>query len=409
MIRPENFDFEKLVRIEKENVLQTYARTPLEFTHGEGVYLFNSAGEKFLDMSSGIAVNALGHAHPKLVKTIADNASSLLHISNLFYHRQPILLAQKLVEHSFSDKVFLCNSGTEANEAALKFARKYARHKSHTEKTGVVAFHGGFHGRTFGALAATSKPAYREPFAPLMPGVVFADFNKTEGLEQLINSHTCAVIVEPIQGEGGVHVASAEFLTMLRSHCNKNDALLIFDEVQCGMGRTGKLWAHEAENIYPDIMTLAKPLGGGLPLGATLVSESVATALKPGDHGTTFGGNPFVSALANVVFDEVSSSKMLEHVNHVGSQLHASLCNLQNKFPQLIAAVRGRGLIWGVDVALKASVVQEACRVAGIVVLTAGEHTLRLLPPLVVQPNHLREFEEKFAGVLYALRSEVGT
>lgn len=273
---------------EARYLVQTYVRPARVFTHGEGAYLFDAAGKRYLDFAAGIAVNSLGHADPEWAQAVAEQAGRLAHVSNLYHTAEHVQLAQRLVENSFADRVFFCNSGTEANEAALKFARKYAlvRAAGAAPGTRIIAFEHGFHGRTIGALSVTAKAQYREPFEPLMPDVCFLPLNDFGALAAAFDGHVCAAIVEPLQGEGGVNPASAEFLRELRRLCDECGALLIFDEVQCGLGRTGSLWAHTAANVYPDIMTLAKPLAGGLPIGAVLVTDAVAAVLQPGDHGS---------------------------------------------------------------------------------------------------------------------------
>ncbi|MEI2607646.1 MAG: aminotransferase class III-fold pyridoxal phosphate-dependent enzyme [Candidatus Promineifilaceae bacterium] len=264
---------QELLALAEKYLVPTYARPQIVFTHGEGAYLYDDAGNRYLDFVAGIAVNALGHADPAWAQVVAEQATQLIHLSNLYHNVPQLLLAQKLVENSFADKLFFSNTGAEANEAALKFARKYARVHHGEGKTGFVAFSHSFHGRTMGALAVTHKAKYREPFAPLLPGVTFAEYNDLAGASAAIGAETCAVIVEPIQGEGGVHAAAPNFLRGLRALCDEQDALLIFDEVQCGIGRTGHLWAHQALGVTPDMMTIAKPLAGGLPLGAALVTD----------------------------------------------------------------------------------------------------------------------------------------
>jgi acetylornithine/succinyldiaminopimelate/putrescine aminotransferase len=295
-------------------------------------------------------------------------------------------LARRLVERSFADRIFLCNSGAEANEAALKFARKYARGRHGPDKHRVLAFTGGFHGRTVGALSCTANAGYRDAFTPLMDGVSFAPFNDAEAAQQQIDGATCAVIVEPVQGEGGVWPAVPGFLAALREACHRHDALLIFDEVQCGLGRTGTLWAHEAEGVTPDIMTLAKPLAGGLPIGATLVTEAVAEHLRPGDHGSTFAAGPVVCRAAQVILDRVAEPEFLRGVRARGEQLREGLAALAHPAVQ---EIRGRGLLLGVELNGPAAPVVEAARERGVLVIAAGENVLRLTPPLVVTPEQV--------------------
>jgi predicted acetylornithine/succinylornithine family transaminase len=388
-------DTQEVIKAEAAYVLQTYVRPEIEFTHGEGSYLFAANGRKYLDFTSGIGVTALGHSDSDWVTAVSQQASRLTHVSNLFHTAPQAQLAQKLVENSFADKVFFCNSGAEANEAALKFARKYAHIsfqpqisslKSPISKTKIIAFTGGFHGRTMGSLSVTHKAKYREPFAPLVPGVTFVPFNDLAAARAAIDDETCAVIVEPIQGEGGVNPATPGFLQLLRTACNAHNALLIFDEVQCGLGRTGQLWAHHHFGVTPDMMTLAKPLAGGLPIGATLVTQKVADAIKPGDHGSTFAAGPLVCAAANVVFDKVNQPDFLKRVQENGAYLRHRLLGLEL---DQITEVRGQGLLVGVSLTQVAAPLMAAAREKGLLILTAGEAILRLAPPLIVGKDEI--------------------
>lgn len=388
---------QEIIQAESAYVLQTYIRPPIVFTHGKGLKLTDSNGREYLDFSAGIAVTALGHSDEAWVTAVAAQAARLTHVSNLYHSEPQVQLAKKLVENSFADKVFFCNSGAEANEAAIKFARKYAR-RDHSEqsiehkngqsmsKTKIVAFSGGFHGRTVGALAVTYKEQYRAPFAPLLPDVVFATFNNLASAKAAVDAQTCAVIVEPVQGEGGVNPATPEFLKGLRQLCDQHDALLIFDEVQCGLGRTGKLWAHQHTSVQPDIMTLAKPLAGGLPIGAALMTQKVADVIKPGDHGSTFAAGPLVCAAANVVFDRLNRPEFLEQVRFHGSYLQHRLRTLES---DKIVAVRGAGLLVGVVLDEAAAPFIAAARERGLILINAGENVLRLAPALVVNKSEI--------------------
>jgi len=310
---------------EQQYVLQTYQRPDFVLDRGEGVYLFDTAGRRYLDCVAGIAVNALGYGDRDVARAITEQAAGLIHTSNLYHTRPAGELARMLVENSFADRVFLSNSGAEANEGALKFARKYAREHHGEGKTMIVAFSGSFHGRTMGAVAVTHREKYRAPFMPVMPDVRFAPFNNLSSAEAAITDDVCAVIVEPIQGEGGLSVATPEFLRTLRARCDAVGALLIFDEIQCGMGRTGTLWAYEPYGVRPDIMTVAKPLGGGLPIGATLLTQAVADTLHAGEHGTTFGGGPLVAGVAQVVLRKIADPAFLAHVREVGDYFDEAL------------------------------------------------------------------------------------
>ena len=369
-----------VIAAEANYVLQTYGRPEIVFSQGEGMYLYDTEGNQYLDFTSGIAVTSLGHSDPDWVTAVTQQAAKLTHVSNLFHSAPQAQLAQKLVENSFADKVFFCNSGAEANEAALKFARKVGK-LQHSGKSNIVAFSGGFHGRTMGSLSATYKEKYREPFAPLVPGVTFVPFNDANAATAAIDEDTCAVIVEPIQGEGGVNPATLHFLQALRAACDAHNALLIFDEVQCGLGRIGHLWGYQQFNVTPDIMTLAKPLAGGLPIGATLVTQAVADVIKPGDHGSTFAAGPLVCAAANVVFDKVNQSNFLQSVQENGAYLQHRLKTLEL---EEIVEVRGAGLLVGVALNQAAAPIMAAARDKGVLILTAGDNVLRLAPPLIV-------------------------
>ena len=378
-------DKQTIITEEARYMMQTYRRADVVLERGEGVYLFDSDGRRYLDFMSGIAVAALGHADPAVTAAVAEQAATLTHVSNLFYTAPQVGLARRLVTHSFADRVFLTNSGAEAIEGALKFARKWARGRG-AAKHEIVAFGGSFHGRTMGALSVTYKAAYREPFAPLLPGVCFAPFNDLAAAAALIGPATCAVIVEPVQGEGGIHAATPEFLRGLRALCDQHGALLIFDEIQCGLGRTGRLWAHEASGVTPDLMTLAKPLANGLPIGAILMTESVAAAVGPGEHGSTFAGGPVVCRAAEVVFDRVSDPAFLAAVAENGARLRRGLAALGSP---LVVEVRGEGLLVGVELTTAAAPILAAARQRGLLVINAGDNVLRIAPPLIVTADHI--------------------
>jgi predicted acetylornithine/succinylornithine family transaminase len=377
---------QEVVDAEARYLVQTYKRPSPVFVRGDGVHLEDADGRRYLDFMSGIAVMALGHADPAWSEAVCEQARTLTHVSNLFHTVPHVELARRLVERSFADRVFLCNSGAEANEAALKFARKYARSRHGPEKHRVVAFTGGFHGRTVGALSCTANSGYRDPFTPLMGGVNFAPFNDAEAAATMVDDTTCAVIVEPLQGEGGVWPAAPGFLAALRETCRRHDALLIFDEVQCGLGRTGTLWAHETDGVTPDIMTLAKPLAGGLPIGATLVTDDVAEHLRPGDHGSTFAAGPLVCRAAQVVVDRVSDPAFLQAVRERGDRLREGLAALRHP---AVREIRGRGLLLGLELAGPAAPVVQAAREQGVLIIGAGEKVVRLTPPLVVTPDQV--------------------
>lgn len=397
----------ELIAQEKQYILQTYKRPPFVLDHGEGVYLYDMEGRKYLDMTAGIAVNALGYGDKDVLAMAEKQTHKLIHTSNLYYTAPMIELAKKLVENSFADKVFFCNSGTEANEGALKFARKWARKNFGEGKTDLVAFSHSFHGRTIGALALTAKEKYRAPFEPLLPGVTFVEFNDLAAAEAAISDKTCAVFIEPIQGEGGIHIASDEFLRKLRELCDQHHVVLIFDEIQCGLSRTGKLWGHDWSGVKPDIMTLAKPLGGGLPIGAILLSDKIGAAIEPGDHGSTFAANAAICAVAEVVFDKLSAEKFRAHVTGTGEYLAEKLEALKSEFPALITEVRGRGLMWGIDVTADSGKIVNKGYDHGLILVNAGENTIRLVPPLVLDNAQVDEFADKFGTILSELSTEV--
>ena len=382
-------DKQTIIADEARYMMQTYRRADVVLARGEGVHLYDSDGRRYLDFMSGIAVAALGHADPAVTAAVAEQAATLTHVSNLFYTAPQVGLARRLVTHSFADRVFLTNSGAEAIEGALKFARKWARERG-VGKHEIVAFGGSFHGRTMGALSITYKAAYRDPFAPLLPGVCFAPFNDLDAARAMISDDTCAVVVEPVQGEGGIHAATPEFLRGLRALCDRHGALLIFDEIQCGLGRTGRLWAHEAHGtpVVPDIMTLAKPLANGLPIGAILLTEEVAAAVGYGEHGSTFAGGPVVCRAAEVVFDRVSDPAFLAAVAENGQRLRQALLALNS--PRVVE-VRGVGLLVGVELDVPAAPIIAAAREKGLLIINAGENVLRIAPPLIVTGENVDE------------------
>ncbi len=392
---------QEIMDAEKKYLVQTYSRPPFVLTRGEGVYVFDETGKKYLDCAAGIAVNALGYNDPELVRAIQDAASGLVHTSNLFYTAPQVELAKALVEKSFADRVFLANTGTEAMEAAVKFARKYHQERGDTMRTNFVAFRGSFHGRTMGSLALTDSEKYQAPFRPLMPGVTFANFNDLDSARAAITNETAAVIVEPVQGEGGVYPASEAFLRGIRELCNERGALLIFDEIQCGLGRTGKLWAHEHVGVTPDLMTLAKPLAGGLPIGALLMTDAVASAIHVGEHGTTFGGGPLITSVALSVFNRISEPKFLAHVSETGNYLMERLSEINSPH---IKEVRGRGLMIGAELDIDAGKVTDKGYAHGLLLIKAREKVVRFVPPLVFQKQHVDELIDKFGKIL----TEVG-
>lgn len=370
----------------RDAVLGTYKRS-LELVRGEGVYLIDSDGNRYLDFVSGIAVNALGYSDAGLVATMRAATEGLTHVSNLYWTAPAARLAAAYVEHSFASKMFFCNSGAEANEAAFKFARRRARLYSDA-KTDIVAIRGSFHGRLFASLAATDRPGYRLPFRPLAGGVSIVERDIEDITHAISADTTAALILEPVQGEGGVRVLDAGFVQEIRELTRERNIALIFDEVQCGLGRTGTLFAYERLGVEPDMLTLAKPMAAGLPMGAVLLTEDIASAIKPGDHGTTFGGGPFVATIAEYVFDRLRDPSLLASVRDNGAWFGEQLREISRRTSR-IRGVRGVGYIWGIDVMGTAAHVVSEAQAAGLLVVGAGEYTVRILPPLIATRDEL--------------------
>lgn len=378
----------------EESILHTYNRFPVMFDHGEGCYLYDTEGKKYLDFAAGIAVNALGYHYPGYDEALKAQIDKLTHISNLYYNEPMSEAGEKLVKASGLAKAFFTNSGTEAIEGALKAARKYAytKYGKEAQKYEIIAMNHSFHGRSMGALSVTGTEHYREPFEPLIGGVKFADFNDLESVKAQITDKTCAIITEVVQGEGGIYPAQKEFLEGLRALCDENDIILIFDEIQCGMGRTGYYFAWQSYGVKPDVMTCAKALGCGVPVGAFVLGEKAAAAsLVPGDHGTTYGGNPFVCAAVSKVFDIFEQDGILAHVQELTPYLEEKLDTLVEKYP-IVAARRGKGFMQGlvIEGATVGSVVTKALE-NGLLVISAGSDVLRLVPPLVITKEHIDE------------------
>jgi acetylornithine/N-succinyldiaminopimelate aminotransferase len=371
------------------SLLGTYKRAPMEFVKGEGVELVDADGKRYLDFASGIAVNALGYGDAGIARTVTGVLSTgLIHTSNLYRTAQGEALASQLVERSFASKVFFCNSGAEANEGAFKFARRWARKVGTEAKVEIIALRGSFHGRLFASLAATDRPSYRAPFRPLAGGVSICERDLTDLDAALDEETVAAVIVEPVQGEGGVRVLDEEFLKGLRALTAKREIALIFDEIQCGLGRTGHLFAYERIGVVPDMVTIAKPMAAGLPMGAVLVSEEIAEAIQPGDHGTTFGGGPLLAAVASYVLERVSDPTLLASVRKNGAWLGEQLHVIAARSGK-VRAIRGVGYMWGLDVVESAGDIVKRGWDEGLLMLTAGEHTVRILPPLVMDRDDL--------------------
>jgi acetylornithine/N-succinyldiaminopimelate aminotransferase len=377
-------------------LLPVYERD-LVLVSGKGARLYDHEGNAYLDFAAGIAVNGFGYGDRKILAAIKQQAAKLIHASNLFHNEPAIALASRLAALAFPSKVFFCNSGTEAIEGALKFARKVGQEKGRFE---FVAFERGFHGRTLGALSTTWSPKYREPFEPLLPGVRFCPWDDLEALGGLLSDKTAAVLIEPIQGEGGVRPAKPEFLRSVAALARERGALVIFDEVQSGLGRTGKMFAYEYAGVTPDILTLAKPLGGGLPMGAILIRDELADAIKPGDHGSTFGGNALVAAAALAVLDRLTAPGFLDVIERRGAALLRGLKKLARRFPDAVAEVRGRGLMIGIEFKGEAGPVLKGLRARNVLATKAGDKVLRLLPPLVISPKDVREFLATLEAVL---------
>ena len=382
----------------EESILHTYNRFPVMFDHGEGCYLYDTEGKKYLDFAAGIAVNALGYHYPGYDDALKSQIDKLTHISNLYYNEPMSEAGEKLIKASGLSKAFFTNSGTEAIEGALKAARKYSYTKYGKEagRFEIIAMNHSFHGRSMGALSVTGTEHYREPFEPLIGGVKFADFNDLESVEAQITDKTCAVITEVVQGEGGIYPAQKEFLEGLRALCDEKDIILIFDEIQCGMGRTGYYFAWQSYGVQPDVMTCAKALGCGVPVGAFVLGEKAAAeSLVPGDHGTTYGGNPFVCAAVSKVFDIFEQDNILAHVQELTPYLEEKLDALVDKCP-IVAARRGKGFMQGlvIEGTTVGSVVTKALA-NGLLVISAGSDVLRLVPPLVITKEHIDEMIEK--------------
>ena len=371
------------------DILGTYKRAPMRFVRGSGVELFDEQDKAYLDFASGIAVNALGYGDAGIARTIENVLSSgLIHVSNLYRTEPGESLAHFLVENSFASQVFFCNSGAEANEGAFKFARRWGRAAGSDGKTGIIALRGAFHGRLFASLAATDRPSYRAPFRPLAGGVSICEREEAELDAALDGESVAAIIVEPVQGEGGVRVLEPKLLRFIRRLTEERGIALIFDEIQCGLGRLGTFMAHERFGVTPDMVTMAKPLAGGLPMGAILVTSEIAETIKPGDHGTTFGGGPLVAAVANHVVRRLADPALLDAVRDNGEWMGERLGAMARKSSR-IRAVRGMGYMWGVDVVDPASEIVQKGWDAGLLVITAGDHTLRLLPPLIIERSDL--------------------
>ncbi len=391
---------DNLIQQAESHILHTYNRFPVVLDHGEGVYLFDIEGNKYLDFAAGIAGQALGYGDQEYNQALKAQIDKLMHTSNLYYNQPTIEAAEKLCAASGLERAFFTNSGTEAVEGAIKAAKKYAYDRDGCTDHEIIAMNHSFHGRSLGALAVTGNSHYREPFEPL-PGIVrFADYNDLDSVASLVNEKTCAIILETIQGEGGVFPAEEGFLKGIRKICDENDILLILDEIQCGMGRTGTMFAWQGYDVKPDIMTCAKALGCGVAVGAFVLTERVASSsLKPGDHGTTYGGNPFAGAAVSKVFDIFQRRKLTEHVQEVGNYLQERLEQVKSQLA-CIHARRGRGLMQGLELSMSAAEVSSKALAQGLLVIPAGSNVLRFVPPLVIEREHVDEMIEKLNRAL---------
>lgn len=384
-------------------VLPTYARADLEFVKGKGAWLTEADGSHFLDLASGIAVNSLGHAHPDLVKIIKSQAEKLWHVSNLYEIPQQRALAEILVENSFADTVFFTNSGTESCELAVKMARKYWFEKGYHDKFEIITFEGSFHGRSSAGIAATASEKMTKGFGPLLPGFLSINWNNHEAIKNSISDRTAAILLEPIQGEGGIRVVPEQCLKGIREFCDENKILLILDEVQCGVGRTGKLFAHEWAEIEPDIMMVAKGIGGGFPLGAVLAKENAASGMTAGTHGSTYGGNPLGCSVGLKVMDIISNPSFLLDVNHKAKNFRAGLSELLNKNTSIFEEVRGKGLMLGLKCKVQNIDVVNAGYSNKLLTVPAGDNVVRLLPPLTISDKEIKQALEKLDCVMTEL------
>ncbi len=372
-------------------LVPTYARAPVAFERGEGPWAITADGTRYLDFGAGIAVNALGHAHPHLVKTLTEQAGKIWHTSNLYGAPDGERLARRLCEATFAERVFFTNSGAEANECAIKMARKYHAAKGHPERYRIITFEGAFHGRTLATIAAGGQQKYIDGFGPKVDGFDQVPFDDEKALRAAITPETAALMIEPIQGEGGLRSVPARFLKLLRDLCDEHGLMLIFDEIQTGVGRTGKFFAHEKYGVSPDIMSIAKGIGGGFPMGACLATEEAASGMTLGTHGTTFGGNPLAMAVGNAVLDVVLAPGFIENVGQIALRLKQSLAELKDKHPDVIAEIRGEGLMLGLKLhTLNTDFVNEA-RAHGLLVVGAGDNVVRLLPPLIISEADVAE------------------
>ncbi|OPY84043.1 MAG: Acetylornithine aminotransferase [Syntrophus sp. PtaU1.Bin208] len=379
---------EEMIALSEKTIMGTYRRFPVVLTRGEGVRVWDSNGKEYLDFVAGIAVCILGHSHPAVVEAIKRQAETLMHVSNLYYIEPQISFAGQLVDHSFADKVFFCNSGAEANEGAIKLARRYAFEHMAPECRELITMRDSFHGRTLATITATGQTKFQVGFDPLPGGFKYASFNDIAALEGALTERTCGVLLEPIQGEGGVRVPDEDYLRKVRSLCDEKGILMILDEVQVGMGRTGRLFAYEHDSVKPDIMTLAKGLGNGFPMGAVLATEKVASAFVPGTHASTFGGNPLAMAAGLAVIDTLVKTDVLENCRRQGAYLQECLAKLKEKHP-FVREIRGRGLIIGMELTIPGNDIVRSCMEKGLLINCTNENVLRFVPPLILSKSDI--------------------
>jgi acetylornithine/N-succinyldiaminopimelate aminotransferase len=379
-------------------LMPVYPRCEVRPVRGEGVYLYGEQGEKYLDFAAGIAVNLLGHGHPHLTEAIAKQAATLIHVSNLYGSPQGEAFAQRLIDLTFADTVFFTNSGAEAVECAIKTARRYHHVKGNAHKHDLITFSNAFHGRTMATISATNQEKLRDGFAPLLPGFKVVEFDNLDAALAAIDENTAGFLLEPVQGEGGIRPASQEFISGLRAACDERDLMLVFDEVQCGVARTGTLYAYEQYGIAPDIMASAKGIGGGFPLGACLATEKAAAGMVVGTHGSTYGGNPLAMAAGQAVFDVIANDEFLANVRQMGERLRSALEQMIPNHDHLFESVRGMGLMLGVKMKTDSRAFVNYLRGQGLLTVAAGDNVMRVLPPLIIDENHVREFVESLSA-----------
>lgn len=390
----------EIIEMDKQYYMNTFNRAPVCFERGEGMYLWDINGKKYTDLLAGIAVSSLGHSHPALVRAITEQASKLIHCSNLYYIEYQAKLAKLIVENSCADKVFFANSGAEANEGAIKLARLYFKKKGFPEKIEIITLEKSFHGRTLATIAATGQEKYQKKYSPLTPKFLSVPINDLEALEKAITPYTCAVMLEPIQGEGGVNPTTVEYIRGVRELCDRKEILLIFDEVQCGLGRTGKLFGYQHYGVEPDIFTLAKGLAGGFPIGALCAKDFVASAFEPGDHGSTFGGNPLACSAGYAVLSTILNEKLCENSERMGQYLKDRLNRLKEE-TDMILEIRGKGLMIGIQLSKPvAKAVNAKCLEQGFLVGNLGDSIIRLLPPLIIRKEDIDAFIPVFRSIL---------